>query len=127
MVRAAPIIEALQEKISNSKGDLIIFMEMTWVVRTPSGDIYLRELQGAFQDFLSKYPNLKMVCIYNESILLDDQLLLGLVSQPVIYASKKIKDNPYFLPTEIIVHNQLRERFEYWLGNIDSKRRRKME
>lgn len=120
VVRAKPVIEALAEKIKSTESqNLLIFVEMTWAVRTPSGDIYLRELQGAFQDFLNQNPQLTIVCIYNECILLDDQLLIGLASHPLIYATDKLKVNPYYLPPKIQIHNRIRERFDYLLGNID--------
>lgn len=122
VVRAKPVIEALDKKIGSTSSNLIIFIEMTWAVRTPSGDIYLRELQGALQQFLEEHTNLTLVCIYNESILLDDQLLLGLMSHPVIYATNLIKSNPYYLPAQIHLHNRLRDRFEYWLGNLVEKK-----
>ena len=57
--------------------------------------------------------------IYNESILLDDQLLIGLASHPLIYATNKLKVNPYYLPPHIQIHNRIRERFDYLLGNVD--------
>ena len=123
VVRAKRVIKALEEKIQNiGDSELIIFIEMTWAVRTPSGDIYLRELQGAFQQFLIKHPSLTIVCIYNESILLDDQLILGLVSHPVVFATDSLEQNPYYLPANVLMHNRIRDRFEHWLGNIDAKR-----
>jgi len=123
VVRARPVIEVLEEKVGSTSTEQIIFVEMTWAVRTPSGDIYLRELQGELQQFLARYPKLTLICIYNESILLDDQLLLGLMSHPAIYSSGEVKDNPYFLPAQIHLYNRLRERFEYWMGNIDETRK----
>ena len=120
VVRAKPVIEALAEIVKTTKShNLLIFVEMTWAVRTPSGDIYLRELQGAFQDFLNQNPQLTIVCVYNESIMLDDQLLIGLASHPLIYATNKLKVNPYYLPPQIQIHNRIRERFDYLLGHID--------
>lgn len=122
IVRAKPVIASLEEKISTSEMNLVIFIEMTWAVRTPSGDIYLRELQAGLQHFLKLYINLTLICIYNESILLDDQLLMGLMSHPYMYASGRIKENPYYLPPQIHADNSLRDRFEYWMGNLDEKR-----
>lgn len=123
VVRAKPVIKALEEKILKiGDFELIIFIEMTWAVRTPSGDIYLRELQGAFKELLIQYPKLTIACIYNESILLDDQLMIGLASHPVLYTTSGVKDNPYYLPPEILMNNRIRERFEFWMGNIDEER-----
>jgi two-component SAPR family response regulator len=123
VVRAKPVIEAIEKTVSLVQHkDLMIFCEMTWAVRSPSGDIYLRELHEAFQKYLTS-NSITIICLYNESILLNEQLLLGLFSHPQIYTSEGIKDNPYFLPAEIIKKNQLKTRFDYWLSNIDAQRR----
>ena len=126
VVRAKPVMEALEEKV-RSMPDLktIIFVEMTWAVRTPSGDIYQRELQGAFQQILSRYPKFTIVCIYNESILLDNQLQIGLLSHPMLLTTEGVKENPYYLPPEILMQNRIRDRFEFWMGNVDVERQAK--
>lgn len=120
VVRAKPVIEAIRSKIEThfQTENLVIFLEMTWAVRSPSGDIYLRELQEAFQFFL-EHREVTLVCIYNESIMLDEQLLLGLFSHPKILTENEIKENPYYLPPEIIKRNHLKSRFNYWLNKVD--------
>jgi two-component SAPR family response regulator len=121
VVRANPVIEAIKVKVDQyfQTHNLIIFLEMTWAVRSPSGDIYLRELQEALQAFLIN-KEITLVCIYNESIMLDEQLLLGLFSHPKILTENEIKENPYYLPPEIIKRNHLKSRFNYWLNKIDT-------
>lgn len=123
VVRAKPVMKALQAHISaipaEMQADSVFFFEMTWAVRTPSGDIYLRELHEAFQELLVSYP-VTIVCVYNESVLLDEQLLLGLFSHPEIYTHEGLKANPYYLPPRIIKKNQLKPRFNYWLSTIDT-------
>lgn len=125
VVRAKPVITAIADKIESlfpsSTRKINIFIEMTWAVRTPSGDIYLRELQEAFQNYLIG-KNITLVCIYNESIMLDEQLILGLFSHPQIVTIEDIKDNPYYLPAPIIRTNQLKSRLNFWLKNVDPDR-----
>jgi hypothetical protein len=94
---------------------------MTWSVRSPSGDIYLRELQEAFQNYLEATP-ITIICLYNESILLNEQLMLGLHSHPKVYTDNGVINNPYYLPAKILKSNQLKSRFSYWLSNIDNNR-----
>jgi two-component SAPR family response regulator len=122
VVRAKPVIDAIENIVSNGQiENLTIFIEMTWAVRSPSGDIYLRELQEAFQSYLAN-NRITIICLYNESILLNEQLLLGLYSHPQIYTTEGLKNNPYFLPAKIIQNNHLKSRFNFWLANIDSQR-----
>lgn len=120
VVRAAPVIDTLKAKIDElfQSKNLVIFMEMTWAVRSPSGDIYLRELQKALQDYLVN-TKITLVCIYDESIMLEEQLLLGLFSHPKLLANTEIKENPYYLPPDILNRNHIKPRFNYWLNNVD--------
>ncbi|PIB39501.1 BTAD domain-containing putative transcriptional regulator [Maribacter sp. 4G9] len=129
VLRAKPFIEALRNKISETdflKGKkTVILFEMTWAVRTPSGDIYLREFHEELQMFLSSEKNkVDLVCLYNESVLLDEQLLLGLFVHPKIFTSKKIKSNPYYLPIHIVKNNRIKQRFDYWLSKVDGIRKK---
>jgi two-component SAPR family response regulator len=121
VVRAGPVIAALKAKVDElfPKNKLVVFLEMTWAVRSPSGDIYLRELQKALQDFLLD-TEITLICIYNESIMLEEQLLLGLFSHPKLLANNEIKENPYYLPPDILNRNHIKPRFNYWLNKIDS-------
>nr|WP_293833830.1 BTAD domain-containing putative transcriptional regulator [uncultured Arsenicibacter sp.] len=123
VVRAQPVLDALRRKMAGLPPvRLTIFLEMTWAVRTPSGDIYLRELQEAFQSLLKENNQLTIVCLYNESVLLEEQLLLGLFSHPVIFTTEGARANPYYLPPQIIRKNYAKQRFDYWLSNIDPQR-----
>ena len=123
VVRAKPVISSLQDKIKEFLPEqLVIFIEMTWAVRTPSGDIYLREFHEAFQVFLTQFPT-TIVCLYNESILLDEQLMLSLNSHPYIYAGNEYIENPYYLPPNILQKNKIKLRFNYRLNKLIPERK----
>lgn len=123
IVRAKPVIDALTRKIEPLLPEPVtVFLDMSWAVRTPSGDIYLREMQEAFQTLLAQIPVLRLVCLYDEAIMLERQLLLGLFSHPVLYTPDGLRPNPYYLPPAVIRNNNVRQRFGYWLGNVDPKR-----
>lgn len=124
VVRAKPVIKAIEEKIKLIENpEIFIFIEMSWAVRTPSGDIYLRELHEAFQNFLLQNPTISIYCLYNESILLDEQLMLALNAHPYIYTLARNIENPYYLPPNIIKKNLIKPRFNYWLSQINPDRK----
>ncbi len=123
IVRAQPVIDALTRIIEPLLPEPVtVFLDMSWAIRTPSGDIYLREMLDAFQTFLAQMPGLRLVCLYNEDLLLESQLLLGLFSHPVVYTPAGLRPNPYYLPPAVIHTNNDRQRFGYWLANIDPQR-----
>ena len=94
---------------------------MTWAVRTPSSAIYLRNFEIELQKLTEQYP-LSICCLYNESILLDEQLLLGLQAHPYIFTSEGLKVNPHYLPPLVFQQNTLRSQFNYWISQIEPKR-----
>ncbi len=80
-VRVAPIIAALRELLlhaleAHPRGVLLL-IEMTWAIRSPSGAVYLRAYEGALHDLVQQHP-VQAVCLYNQTALLDAQLLLSL-------------------------------------------------
>lgn len=121
--RIPPILDALKSKtesLSEKHGKrLLFFIEMTWTVRTPSAAIYLREYESAIH-LLAKELNISICCLYNESVLLDDQLMTALQTHPSIVTLEGVKENPYFLPPIIFAKRNQRQQFNYWLQKVDA-------
>jgi DNA-binding SARP family transcriptional activator len=123
-------IQAIKTKIEGILADnnksLTLFLEMSWAVRTPSGSIYLRNFISALQDWAANTP-LSIVCLYNETILLEEQLLMGLQAHPAILTAKGVKDNPYYLPPDVFKNATSRTQFNYFLKQIDPTRTLKQD
>lgn len=123
VIRIPAIINALENKIEtlikiHGKA-VLFFIEMTWIVRTPSGAIYLREYEAAIHQ-LADDMEISICCLYNESILLDDQLMTAIQTHPKIVTRAGIKKNPHFLPPIIFVKRNQRQQFNYWLEKVDT-------
>jgi DNA-binding SARP family transcriptional activator len=101
---------------------LTLFIEMTWAVRTPPASIYLRNFEIELQKLTDSYP-LSICCLYNESILLDEQLILAMQAHPHIFTSEGLKENPHYLPPSVFKKNTLRSQFNYWIGQIEPHRK----
>lgn len=125
VVRAQPVCQAIRDWVSSLEEDFecCIWIEMTWAIRSPSGDIYLRELQEAFQEVLTTLPKLTIICLYHETILLEEQLWQSLLAHPyVITGAGTWLDNPHFIPATFLRKNQLGPRYRYWLSQLDASR-----
>ncbi len=125
------IKEKLDIFFNENKTSNVLFIEMTWAVRTPSSSIYLRNFEIELQKLTEQYPPeskisgqaLSICCLYNESILLDEQLLLGLQAHPYIFTSEGLKVNPHYLPPLVFQQNTLRSQFNYWISQIEPHRK----
>jgi DNA-binding SARP family transcriptional activator len=124
--RFESVIQKIKDELASffteKKTELTLFIEMTWAVRTPSASIYLRNFEVELQKLTESYP-ISICCLYNESILLDEQLLLGLQAHPYIFTSEGLKINPHYLPPIIFKKNTLRAQFNYWIGQIEPNRK----
>lgn len=122
VVRIPDIINSIKEKVGSlqlpSTKKLLFLVEMTWAVRTPSGAIYLREYEAAIHR-LANELELTICCLYNENIMLDDQLMTAIQTHPSVVTQAGLKENPHFLPPTIFVKRNQREQYKYWLGKID--------
>jgi two-component SAPR family response regulator len=114
-------IQKIKAKIAGEKRPLTLFLEMSWAVRTPSAAIYLRNFYLELHKLIDN-QSLSILCLYNESILLDEQLLLSLYAHPMIFTQAGLKPNPYYLPPAIFQKNAPRTQFHYWLSQMDSNR-----
>lgn len=125
IVYVEPIIEALrpvvEQTLAEGADNILLLFEMTWVIRTPSADVYLREYEVALHQLLDDYP-LTIVCLYNQALLLDSQLLVGLHTHPLVHKNGEMYKNPHFVPPHIFANRNERGQFSYWLESLTSNK-----
>ena len=120
-VRIPLLIDALTERINTLLemwGDLTLCVEMSWAIRTPAGAVYLREYEAAIEALCAE-RSIQAVCLYNEQIMLDRQLLIGLHTHRAVVSADGITQNPYFVPPAIYTSRSQRQQFNYWLAQIN--------
>jgi two-component SAPR family response regulator len=120
-VRVAPIIAALRELLLQASEryhqQVLLLIEMTWAIRSPSGAVYLREYEALLHDLLQQHEA-RAVCLYNQTTLLDAQLLLSLHMHQSVFGPDGPRMNPFFVPPEIYQRGDERAQFVYWLNSI---------
>lgn len=119
VIRAHPVVEALVQKLRDvpADQDTVLFLEMSWAIRTPSGSVYLRDILVDLQQCTKQY-SLTIYCLYNRELLLDEHLLLGLYAHPFLYAPSQLQPNPYCLPANVLRKVTPKLQFETWYGRI---------
>jgi two-component SAPR family response regulator len=117
-VRVAPIITALQEFLRQAAGPhprgVLLLVEMTWAIRSPSGAVYLREYEAALHELLER-QGASAVCLYNLTTHLDSQLLLSLHMHQGLHDAGGRYANPYLVPPAIYRRRDERAQFLHWL------------
>jgi two-component SAPR family response regulator len=129
-IRIPPILSALRQLIQQMQAEgapaVLLLIEMTWAIRTPSGDVYLREYEAALHALHAACP-LTLVCLYNTAVLLDQQLLTGLHTHPQLQTLQGVQANPHFLPPDLYAQRNLRAQFEYWVQQVANHPRQDSE
>src|SRR5258708_2138833 len=67
---------------------------------------------------LSSRPGLRVVSLYNRSLLIDEQLLAALRGHPGILTARGVVANPHWLPASLLTQGTLRQQIDHWLGDI---------
>jgi two-component SAPR family response regulator len=120
-VRVAPIIAALREMLLKTseryRRRVLLLIEMTWAIRSPSGAVYLREYEAVRHDLLQQHEA-RAICLYNQTTLLDAQLLLSLHTHQSVVGPDGPRINPFFMPPEIYRRRDERAQFVHWLNSI---------
>jgi two-component SAPR family response regulator len=122
-ISIAAITQALEQTIRRARerkpdGPLLLLIEMGWATRTPSSTLLLREYEAAI-DALAASAGLTIVCLYNQSIMLDRQLLNGLHTHDAICGpAGNLQPNPYFVPPTIFAQRDERAQFHHWLSRL---------
>lgn len=117
VVRAKQVVEALEAHWRETSLPLLLFLEMSWAIRTPSGSVYLRDILVYLQQLVGRQP-LTIYCLYNRSLLLDEHLLLGLYAHPYLVAQGNQQPNPYCLPALTLRRITPKSQFESWYSRI---------
>jgi len=113
----AALRRLIEQALRSHPHGVLLLIEMTWAIRSPSGAVYLREYEAAVHALLRDYP-VRLVCLYNQRALLDSQLLTGLHMHPFVHAPEGWHANPHFVPAEIFVQRDVRAQLRHWLGAI---------
>jgi DNA-binding SARP family transcriptional activator len=106
------------EQLHAPLATVTVFVEMSWAISTSSSSMYVREYEAAIEGLTSS-GGPSVVCLYNQSILLDRQLLNGLqVHGAICGHDGTLQPNPYFVPPALFVQRNERAQFHYWLGQV---------
>ncbi len=120
-VRVAPIIAGLEELLRQAveprPQGVLLLVEMTWAIRSPSGAVYLREYEAALHELLER-QGASAVCLYNLITQLDSQLLMSLHTHHGVYDAGGRSSNPYFVPPAIHRRRDERAQFFHWLDAL---------
>lgn len=120
-IRIESIIYLLTDLIDltlENAAQLTLYIDMSWVIRSPSGIVYLREYEASLDVLTARYPALTIVCLYNRHIMPDQVLLNGLHTHRAILTLDGPRPNPHFVPPEIYQQRSLKPQIDYWLGRF---------
>jgi hypothetical protein len=98
-----------------SAPETILAIDMGWGLETNSAAANF-EHWTLVAHRLSSRPGIRVVSLYNRSLLIDEQLLAALRGHPAILTAKGTVANPQWLPAVLLSQGTLRQQIDHWLG-----------
>ncbi|MEM7343301.1 MAG: MEDS domain-containing protein [Chloroflexota bacterium] len=111
------LLQQVTQAVNNGAKGLLIFVEMSWVLRTSSGAAYLGEYEAALHELIDQHP-IQAICLYNRRLLPEALMVGGLRTHPTIWATDGLHQNPHFLPPPIFLSGDRQAQLQCWLGAI---------
>ena len=106
-------------ELEGSAPETILAIDMGWGLETNSAAANF-EHWTLVAHRLSSRPGIRVVSLYNRSLLIDEQLLAALRGHPAILTAKGVAANPHWLPADLLTQGTLRQQIDHWLGEIIS-------
>lgn len=106
-------------ELEGSAPETILAIDMGWGLETNSAAANF-EHWTLVAHKLSSRPGIRVVSLYNRSLLIDEQLLAALRGHPAILTAKGVAANPHWLPADLLTQGTLRQQIDHWLGEIIS-------
>lgn len=111
------ILTAMRKHLAQLGGASSIIVDMSWGSATVlAASSY--ETWGGIAELLSAETSIPIVSLYNQELLVEDQLLAAFRAHPQFLAPSGLYENPYWMPDEVVRESTLDEQLGFMLGRV---------
>lgn len=119
------LLNELKEMVRQVRAEghqgLCIAVEMSWVLERPASLAYLSEYEARMNTLLLDLPCV-LLCQYNQQRFPAENLLGALKTHPEVRIGSVVHLNPYYLPPRILLQQDKKEQFQWYLKSLCSSR-----
>lgn len=111
------VLAALRRQLALIGDVSAVIVDMSWGSATVlAASSY--ETWGGIAELLNADRGVPVISLYNQELLIEDQLLAAFRAHPLFMAPSGLYANPYWMPSEIIRESTLDEQLGFMLGRI---------
>jgi len=111
------VLGAMRRQLQKISEATAVVVDMSWGSATVlAASSY--ETWGSIVEALSAETGIPILSLYNQELLIEDQLLAAFRGHPKFLAPSGLYENPYWMPSEIVRESTLDEQLGFMLGRV---------
>ena len=112
------IREQSEAAVAEGFTGLLLLIDMSWLLRTPSGIAQHGEFEAALQELVLGSLPLRVVCLYHLTMFPDWMVLDAMRTHPKVRNGDGEFENPHFLLPRTFLSGNATAKLEAWLGSL---------
>lgn len=112
------IREQAETAVAAGFAGLLLLVDMSWLLRTPSGIAQHGEFEAAIQELVLGALPLRAVCLYHLAMFPDWMVLDAMRTHPRVRTRDGEFENPHFLLPQTFLSGSTAAKLEAWLGSL---------
>jgi two-component SAPR family response regulator len=112
------IREQSEAAVAEGFSGLLLLIDMSWLLRTPSGVAQHREFEAALQELMLGPLPLRTVCLYHLPMFPDWMVLDAMRTHPRVRTRDGEFENPHFLLPRTFLSGDAAAKLEAWLDSL---------
>jgi two-component SAPR family response regulator len=112
------IRERCEAAVAEGFAGLLLLIDMSWLLRTPSGIAQHGEFEAALQELVLGTLPLRAVCLYHLTMFPEWMVLDAMRTHPKVRTRDGEFENPHFLMPRTFLSGNAAEKLGAWLGSL---------
>lgn len=109
--------ELAERSSAGGKKTVVFFLDMAWLLHTPSGIAHLGEFEAAWHEQLAG-GQIRSVCLYNRQCFPEALILDVLRTHPCVADAQGLRSNPHFLPPQAYLTGDAAAQLSSWMDSL---------
>lgn len=106
-----------EETVRAGHAGLLLLIDMTWLLNTPSGIAHHGEFEAALHE-LTETSHLHALCLYHLPIFPAALMLDAMRTHPYVQSAEGPRRNPHFLPPAAFLSSDPTDKLRCWLTSL---------
>jgi two-component SAPR family response regulator len=112
------VSQLIEETIAGGFAGLLLLLDMSWLLRVPSGIAQHGEFEAALQELTLRDLRLRTMCLYHLPKFPEEMALDAMRTHPRVRTRAGEFENPHFLPPQAFLSGDAVAKLQSWLNTL---------